>query len=176
MFENLPIHPAIVHLPIGIMMILPIVTGFMALLYFRDYVAKTSLFVVILLHLLLVGASYAALETGEDQEHKVEKAVAESIIESHEEKAEAFMIGAVVTFVISLALLLPIAGTIMKPILGVLLMGQIGLLILVYRVGHSGGELVYVHGAAQVYLKAKESSSANPSPSEPEAKNEDSNE
>ncbi len=162
MLENLPLHPAIVHLPMGIVFLLPIVTIFMAFLRFQGFVGRPALILLTFLHLVLVGTSYAALETGEEEEHKVERVIAESVIEKHEEKAEAFMIGTVVVFIMSLSILLPVANTLTKPIIGVLLVGQLVLLALGYRVGHSGGELVYVHGAAQAYVTDQNGSGAPP--------------
>lgn len=152
MFGNLPLHPAVVHLPIGIVFLLPLLTIFMAALVYRWSARRQTFLVLIFLHLALVGSSYAALETGEDEEHKVEKIVAESAIESHEERAEVFMIGTVVVLILSFGLLLPTTGVLLKLALSLLLIGQLALLALGYRVGHSGGELVYIHGAAEAYM------------------------
>lgn len=162
MLENLPLHPAIVHLPLGILFLLPIVTVFMALLFYKGVIQRPSFLTLVLLQVLLVGASYAALETGEDEEHVVEKLVDERTIESHEEKAETFMIGTIVVLVLSLGLVLPGAGAFLKSALAGLLIAQLGLILLGYRVGHSGGELVYVHGAAGAYKAESDSSGAVP--------------
>lgn len=154
MFENLPLHPAIVHLPMALILVLPIVTVFLAALFFKGSAGKSALLVVVLLQAVLAGTSYMALETGEDEEHTVERVLSESLIENHEERAEVFMVATVVALVISLGLAAPWLPSMlpMKVVVGAVLLGQVALLALGYRVGHSGGELVYVHGAAQAYV------------------------
>lgn len=158
MLENIPLHPAVVHLPMGLIFILPIVTLLIAALFFRKTLSKHALLIVVLLHAFLVGASYLALETGENEEHQVEKVISESLIENHEERAETFMLATVIVFLFSIGLILPGTALPLKPIAGLVLGGQFVLLALGYRVGHSGGELVYVHGAAQAYVRDQNSS------------------
>ncbi|MBC86828.1 MAG: hypothetical protein CL677_06570 [Bdellovibrionaceae bacterium] len=161
MFENIPLHPAIVHLPIGLVLILPIVTLILMTFFFRGSISKQILLVIVALHGVLVGSTYIALETGENEEHVVEKVISESLIEGHEERAESFMAGTVVVFLMSLALIGHSLGLPPKPVLSVVLLGQFALVLLGYKVGHSGGELVYIHGASQVYTSASGTASAN---------------
>ena len=160
MFENLPLHPAIVHLPLGILALLPLLTLLVAGLAVRNTQPKSLIFLLAFVHLVLVGSSYAALETGEDQEHRVETVVSKTLIHEHEEKAEGFMIATVVCLVLAGALLLLPRSLLVRPGLFVLLFAQLTTLYFGYQVGHSGGELVYVHGAAKAY----ETKSQSPDP------------
>jgi len=145
-----PLHPAIVHLPIALAILIP---GFAILgiwLISKGRLPPRSWLSILLLQALLVGFGWLALETGEDQEEHVERVVAERHIETHEEAAERFLILAGIGLLINTAGLLPgrkgsvgrIAGTLAT--LGVLAAG-------VY-VGHSGGELVFKYGAANAYI------------------------
>lgn len=150
MFGNLPLHPATVHLPIGIMAILPIMTLLLGGLFALKLLDNKSLIAIVLLHGLLVGTSYLALETGEKEEHKAEKVVGERWVEAHEDKAEVFVGGAILVAVLSLIILLPMNRQWVTYSLILLFVGQLVLVGLGYQVGHSGGELVYIHGAGQI--------------------------
>ena len=148
---NLPLHPAVVHLPVAIVFLIPLVTVLVALLYKKEVLKKVGLVIIVFFHLLLSGASYIALETGEDEEHTVEKVVSEKIIEEHEDKAETFMAASLVVLAGSVIFLVLPAGAIFNFGLATLLIAQLVLVFLGYQVGHTGGELVYVHGAASAY-------------------------
>lgn len=148
---NLPLHPVVVHLPVAIVILMPVVTGLVAILYKKDVLKKVGLVIIVFFHLLLSGTSYLALETGEDEEHTVEKVVSEKFIEEHEEKAETFMAASLVVLAGSVILLVLPVGVMFNYGLSALLTAQLVLIFLGYLVGHSGGELVYVHGAASAY-------------------------
>jgi hypothetical protein len=64
---------------------------------------------VVVLQAALVGFAWFAMETGEDQEEKVEKVVAERHIEEHEEAAERFFYIAIAAALVSAAGLLQAA-------------------------------------------------------------------
>ena len=116
-------------------------------------VGKQSFLFIVFLHAILAGGSYFAYESGEDQEEKVEKVVNEEAIEHHEEKGETFKYVAIVVFLLSIGVyFLPISPLFEGAVL-VLLLLQFILGYLGYEVGHSGGELVYKHGAASAYTK-----------------------
>ena len=103
------------------------------------------------LQAMLVLSSFAAMRTGEAEEDRVESVVAESAIETHEEAAELFTwaaAGALVLYVASAAI--PVAGVARSFAVAATAVSLI-VLILGYRVGHAGGELVYRHGAAAAY-------------------------
>ncbi len=54
---DLPLHPAIVHLPIGIVFLIPLVTILMAVLFRKELVNKTWLIVIGAFHMLLAETS-----------------------------------------------------------------------------------------------------------------------
>jgi hypothetical protein len=87
--------------------------------------------------------------TGEGQEEKVEKVVAESAIHQHEEGGERFL-------VLSGVLLLVTAGGLLDGAPGRIarlgaIAGALALAAVVAQVGHTGGQLVYRDGAASAY-------------------------
>ncbi len=171
MFDSLPLHPAVVHLPLGIVFLLPLVTILVGVLAVKSVWGKRSVLLLIAFHLLLVGSTYIALETGENEEDRVEKVVSESIIDGHEEKAEVFMIGTSLCLLLVIGLLLVPKAYLLKPGLLVIFAAQLILLFLAYQVGHSGGELVYVHGAARAYTLEKNTSSESIDPNQDKSSN-----
>lgn len=147
-----PLHPAVVHIPIALMLFLP-VFALAALWAIRKgaHPRKAWGIVVALLGLLLVSA-WTALQTGEQQEEIVEEVVAERYLESHEDAANAFLLLTGAVFVAAcLGLARGRAGGAGRAL------GMAGTLILLaagWRVGQTGGDLVYKHGAANAYISA----------------------
>ena len=96
-------------------------------------------------------SSWLAVETGEQQEDKVEGVVPETAFDAHEEAAEAFLYFAGGVLVISLVGLA--RGRLGQAARLVGTAGALGLVVAGWRVGHSGGALVYRHGAASAYTQ-----------------------
>lgn len=146
-----PLHPAVVHLPMALAVLVPALALLAILGTRRGLLPQSAWAAIVLLQGLLVGSGWLALETGEEQEERVEKVVAERHIETHEEDAERFLLIAAVTLVVSGAGLLP--GPVGAPIR--MAAGLLTLAVLAAGVaaGHSGGELVYEHGAANAYVQ-----------------------
>ncbi|MEQ9104767.1 MAG: DUF2231 domain-containing protein [Rhodothermales bacterium] len=146
-----PLHPAVVHMPIAMAVLAPVLV-LVALVLIR----KTGSIVapwlpVVVVALMMGGSAYMALETGEDEEDRVEQVVSRDAIHEHEERAELFLWSAVVLAVVALGGLLKGKwGSMFRwTALAVCLVA----LVLAVRVGGSGGELVYDHGAASAYVE-----------------------
>lgn len=145
-----PLHPAVVHLPIALAVLLPLVAVVAWVATLRGARPLTSWSAAVAASALLVVSSWVALETGEDQEDAVEDVVPGRVIHQHEEAAETFLGVAVALLGVSVIGLLPNkAGAAAR---GLATVGTLGVLVAGWRVGHSGGELVYKHGAAQAYV------------------------
>jgi hypothetical protein len=104
----------------------------------------------IALLLLLAVSSWVATETGEDQEDRVESVVPEVALETHEESADTFLTITLVLFGVSLVGVAP--GVVGLAARALTTAGTAVILVAGYQVGHSGGELVYTHGAASAYV------------------------
>lgn len=144
-----PLHPAIVHFPIVFVVILPVAALVAVWAIRRGADPRSSWWPVVALAGALVAASYVAVQTGSREEETVEGVVAESAIEQHEESAELFLSLTVVgLLLVSSGLLAGRAGRIGR---GAAVVTALALVVAGYRVGHSGGELVYRHGAATAY-------------------------
>ncbi|MBW2244549.1 MAG: hypothetical protein JRH01_21395 [Deltaproteobacteria bacterium] len=145
-----PLHPAVVHFPISLAVLIPGLALLGTWLIYKGILPNRSWALIVLLQALLVGSGWLALETGEHEEERVERVVAENPIETHEEAAERFVLLAGLGLLVCGAGLLPrdrgsfgrIAGTV----------ATLAILVAGINVGKSGGELVYKHGAANAYL------------------------
>ena len=144
-----PLHPAIVHFPLVLAFLLPI-SAFVAIWTIRKGSRATRAWIVPLaIAAALSLSSWVAVETGEDQDERVEKVLQDAPLDAHEEAAEAFLTGSIVL------LLLTTAGFIRGPIGKISRIGAatgaIALIAGATYVGHTGGQLVYKYGAASAY-------------------------
>lgn len=146
---GIPLHPFVVHFPIVLAFLLPIST-LVALWVIRKGTTSRRVWAV---PFALAGAlslsTFAATRTGEQEEDRVEVVVAESAIHQHEESGERFLTLSGVLLVIAAIGLA--RGTIGQAARLVTTVGAIGLVVAAAQTGHSGGLLVYRHGAASVY-------------------------
>jgi len=153
-----PLHPAVVHLPIALAILIPVLAILGLVLIYMEFLPARSWILIALLQAILVGSGWLALETGEEQAERVERVVPERRIEEHADAAERFLIIAGIGLLASLAGILPrrigaigrAAGTLAA--LGALAAGG--------YVGHLGGDLVYKHGAASAYVDHPAAASA----------------
>ena len=76
-----PIHPAIVHLPVALAILLPLMIGGAFLLARRGTPIRTLWTGVVAAAALLAGSAWLAVETGERQEERVEQVVSEGALE-----------------------------------------------------------------------------------------------
>lgn len=149
---DLPLHPKIVHIPIALAMLMPMVSVGVLLAWWRDWLPARSWAIAVALQAVLVASSALAMTTGEQDEERVEEVlVSEAPLEEHEEAAELFTYAAGAGLGLMLMpMLLP--GARVKKIAGsVAVVGTVVVLVLGYGVGSAGGELVYEHGAARAW-------------------------
>lgn len=148
-----PLHPAVVHLPVALAVLVPLLAVLVIGAVRLGFLPARSWAVVGVLQVLLVGSAWVAVETGEEEEDRVEHVVAERHIETHEEAAERFLAlaawGLLAVGIGSLPGRIGAVGRILAVpvVLGVLAAGV--------SVGHSGGALVYEHGAGSAYAEAR---------------------
>jgi uncharacterized membrane protein len=162
---QLPFHPFIIHFPLALTFIMPVLVIVFAYMIKVNKMAPKAWLIIIGLQLAVVVTGYISLETGETEEERVEKVVSKELIHEHEESAEIFVGAAVITFVLSIsAFFLPREmGYFLK--LGIALLG-IASCYLAYRTGHLGGELVYRYGAGSAYVDIEGQQGILPTPNE----------
>lgn len=152
MFQNLPLHALVVHLPIALTVLVPLFVLLAFFLARRGVAANKAWMLPTGLLALLLVSGWVSLQTGEQQEDKVEPVVPGAAFETHEEAAELFLI-------ITGGVLVLAAGGLMnnRAAKALRVAGAAGTLAVLgagYNVGHSGGKLVYQYGAASAYATA----------------------
>jgi hypothetical protein len=147
-----PLHAAIVHVPLGLAVTLPVVALIVAFALWRGWLAPRAFALVVLLQALTVGAGFAALRTGSEDGERLEDTVGEAAVESHEEAAERFMAGAGFSLAIGMAgLFLLRRERALRWIAAGTAAATLVVAGLAVATGKAGGHLVYgTSGAAQV--------------------------
>lgn len=149
------LHPKLVHLPIALAVLLPLITGGLLVAWWRGWLPRRTWWIAIGLQVLLVGSGVVASQTGEIDEEVAERVVPEAAMEAHEEAAEVFV--AVSGGVLALLLVVPWVRR-ERAALGLAGLGflaTLGGLGLGYRVGEAGGRLVYEHDVARAWIAAR---------------------
>lgn len=152
-----PLHPAVVHLPIALTLLVPLFAIGTLVAIRRGAHASRTWAVTVALLAALAGSAWASVETGEQADEQVEAVVADAPIETHEEAAEAFL--AASAAVLGIALLGLARGRVGDSARWVAAAGTIVLMVMGWRVGHTGGALVYEHGAASAYVTSSPTAS-----------------
>jgi uncharacterized membrane protein len=144
-----PLHPAVVHFPIVLAFLLPLfaIGAMIAIRKGARPLRAWSLPLAVGAALTL--SSWVAVETGEDQDERVERVVAEQPLETHEERAELFLTLSGVLLLVSAVGLA--GGVVGRAGRITATAGAVALVVAAAQVGHTGGELVYRHGAASAY-------------------------
>jgi len=145
----LPLHPLVVHFPIVLAVLLPISAVWALWAVRKGTTVRRVWAVPVAIAAALAVSALVAVKTGEAQDERVERVVAEQPLESHEEAAETFLaLSTGLALLVAAGLLGGRAGTVARTLGSV---GAVGLVAVAAYVGHSGGKLVYEYGAASAY-------------------------
>ena len=162
--SQLPLHPALVHVPIGLSVIMPLVFVGLLVALWRGKVTRRAFAAATALQSVVVLGGLLSFLTGSSDEERVESFVAEALIERHEQLAIFFVAIAAVVLVISAAAFLSPEKWTRR--LGTLAtVGSAAVLVVGLLVGHAGGQLVYQHGAASAYTDSAPRAAADLQPS-----------
>ena len=148
---DLPLHPKLVHLPIALAILMPLLSGGLLLAMWRNWFPRRVWSLVVAGQLLLVGSGVLAMRSGEGDEDRVEKSVPKAVLHQHEEAAEAFVWAGGVLLVLSILPLLLRSPRMSLLGAAATCVGSLGVLGLGYQVGQAGGEIVYRHAAGAAF-------------------------
>jgi uncharacterized membrane protein len=146
---DLPLHPIVVHFPIVLGTLLPLLAILLVWAIKKWQWTPKVWALVSAVALVYTLSATGAVLLGEEDEEKVEKVVSEEVIEAHEEAGELIPWIAGTLFLVSLGGFTVRYSKQAKVAMIVLSLVAVAPLI---NAGHTGGELVYEHGAAVAHL------------------------
>ena len=148
----MPLHPIVVHIPLVLAGLTPVVAGWLAWQTWRGRGSRRAWLVAFTLQAVIVGSALVAIDTGGDEADVVRKVVPRGAIGAHAHDAKQFAIGA---GAVGVMLLAAVAFTEKKAAVagGVAAAAAVVVVLLGVRAGHEGGKLVYQYDAAAAYVK-----------------------
>ena len=147
----LPVHPRIVHVPVALAALMPLVSAGLLLAWWRGWLPRRAWAVAVLLQLALVVGGGAAILTGKRDSRIVETVVDEALVDEHEDAAELLVVAAGAVLVVAAGAQLVRSEGAARTVAAVAVAGTLGVLGLAVRAGDLGGRLVYVHGAVHAW-------------------------
>ena len=151
---SLPLHPAIVHVPLGLAFILPALAIGYAWTLWKGTVRPRAWLAIVALQAVLLAAGVVAMNTGEREEDRVERVVPSAALEQHEAYAEHFVWATGFTLVLAGLVLVSRRPAIAHALIAATVAGTVVVAVAAIRVGHAGGRLVYEHNAGAAYATA----------------------
>ncbi len=148
---SIPLHPALVHVPLGLALVLPALAIGFAWALWKGSLRPSYWLAIVLLQAVLLGAGLAALKTGQHEEERVESIVPKMALEAHEARAEQFLWVVGITLAIAAIVLVVRHPRAVQALTATTVLGSLLAAGAALRVGHAGGQLVYVHNAAAAY-------------------------
>jgi len=152
--NSLPLHPAIIHLPLGLAFVMPFLAAGFAWALWNGRAGVRAWIAVVALQAALLGAGLVAMNTGEREEHRVEAVVGEPAIEQHEAYAGQFVWATGATLAMAVLVLAFRRPAAARALTLATVAGTVIVAAAAVRVGHAGGRLVYVHNAGAAYAGA----------------------
>ena len=149
--NGLPWHPIVVHLPLVLALLAPIVSFGVLAGRLKGPLQRRSWWFAVALSAALAVGSFTALKTGEADEENVEEIVGDTPMGRHEEAGELFMWSSVALLVLLLPVPLLRSGKAERTVAALAVAGGIVVAALAIRVGHTGGEIVYRYGGAAAH-------------------------
>ena len=159
---SLPLHPAIVHLPLGLAFVMPLLAVGFAWALWKGRAWPRAWVSIVALQAVLLGAGVFAMRTGEQEEERVERVVPDAALEQHEEYAEQFVWAIGVTLVLATLVLASRKPAIAHALTLATVAGTLVVAGAAIRVGHAGGRLVYVHNAGAAYAQTTSTDKSSP--------------
>lgn len=145
----LPLHPALVHIPVGLSLAMPFLAIALAVAIWRGMLPRRALAVVVGLQLLLASTAFAAMRAGHADEQRAERVAPREAIHEHEEAGERVVWSSIAVLALSAA-----AAFVPTRRVGLLAAltaaGTVVVAALAVDAGRKGGALVFRYGAGMV--------------------------
>ena len=154
---SIPVHPALVHLPLGLALVLPVLAIGFSWALWKGSISPRVWLAIVVLQAVLLGSGLVALRAGLHEEDRVESTVPKTALERHEALAEQFLWIAALTLVPAGAVLAVRRPGAVQALTVATVLGSFLTTAAAVRVGHAGGQLVFVHNAGAAYVSDNKS-------------------
>ena len=148
---SLPLHPAIVHLPLALAFVMPALAVWFCWALWTGRPPYPRWATVVALQAILLVAGLAAMNTGEREEDRVERLVPHAALEQHEALAEQFVWATAGTLLLAGLVLLFRKPAMRRTLTVATIAGTVVVAASAVRAGRAGGRLVYEHNAGAAY-------------------------
>ncbi len=149
-----PLHPAVIHLPLGLAVILPLIVGAMAYALWREEIPRKAWALALALQGILVATVWAGMRAGAADLQKVQILVPSAQLQAHEAAAHALFTGSLVGLVVFAAVFAFRSAAARRAATVAAALASIAVACLALWVGRAGGSLVYTYGAAEAHAPA----------------------
>lgn len=163
----MPLHPAIVHLPLGLAFALPWIALWSGVLLLRGSGGRGSWGLLVSLQALVVAGALGAAASGDTDAELARRFVDPARIEEHEAGAQLFIACAVASTIAGFVTLRRLGKPGLRLAIGATLLLSLLTASLGLRVGHAGGLLVYELGAANAHRAPRSAAPRSPEPAPP---------
>ena len=147
---DLPFHPIVVHFPIALGVLVPVMGMFLIWAMSSKRANAKSWGIMVFITALYLASAVGAVKTGELDEHNAEELIGRSLVHDHEEAGEKVPWAAGILFVSCLVTYAISRNKLSWTHKLVTLLAIAGLYPLLYA-GETGGKLVYEQGAARIH-------------------------
>src|SRR5512140_891657 len=160
--DAMPLHPAVIHLPLGLAVILPLIVGAMAYALWREEIPRKAWALALALQGILVATVWAGMRAGAADLQKVQILVPAAQLQAHEAAAQALFAGSLVALLVYAAVFAFNSVVARRTATIAAAVASVAVACLALWVGRAGGSLVYTYGAAEAHAPAVPGSSPSP--------------
>lgn len=150
-----PLHPALVHLPLALAILLPAIVVVVWLGRAKGRWPASLGLLVVGLQLVLSLTAFVAVRTGSAEEELLEDRLPRAALHEHEEAAETFAWATLVALAIGLLPMVVDRPAFRPWLTGLTLAATLVVAGLAVKTGEAGGELVWTHDAPGLRLEAR---------------------
>jgi len=149
--DALPTHPMLVHLPLALGALSPILCGAIGYAIGRRGAAETLWAWVVAAHFVLLASSGAAALLGETDARRIQTRIDSEAVQSHEDDGHRLLMACALAFGLALAGLVLPKRRARRAAMAAAFAASLICATLAVVAGHGGAVLVYQHGAAAAW-------------------------
>ncbi len=144
---SMPIHPALVHLPLTLAVVTPVLAVGLTVVLWRDRLPRRAWLGMVILQGVLLASGLIAMDFGEGEEERLKSKISPALLERHDDLADEFLwVTGFTLGAAGLVLVVRRPGTV-RAMAVTTVIGSVIAAGAAVRAGHSGAELVYIYNA-----------------------------